>query len=145
MGYTQGQIVRIELQSADLTTAAELGLFDENGKAVTLQAHERLVLRDITMNLAAAVGIVEIFSDDDDDNTPDSGELLLAVSAVTAGGADLSHRHDFGPEGVAGAIGIVPHAVAGEAGQLHIVGTAYIVNGKTPSHRPDWRENDFGQ
>lgn len=145
MGHTQGRVVRIEVSSSDATTAAELGLFDENGAAVTLESHERLILHSVTVAMLADVGRVAIFSDDDNDNSEDAGERMLVTASETTGAVANNHHHEFGPEGVAGAIGIVPHVIAANAGQVDITGTGYIMEGETQTTRQPWRANDFGQ
>lgn len=137
----QGKIVRIDLQSADLTTAAELGLYDEDGNAVTLQPHERLILQELGISAEQATDYVTVFSDDDDDNTVDAGERLMHVGSDTTGTAEVNTRRQFGPEGLAGALGIVPHVIAAEAGTVTVAGVGYIINGTSEGYRPSWKSS----
>jgi len=145
MEYAQGRVVRVELQSTDLTTGTPVKIYDEDANEVTLQPHERLILREVHISSEQSTDDVTLFDDADDDNVVDDGERLFHVGSDTTGTTEVNRDRDFGPEGIACAIGIPPHVIASAAGEVVLTGTGYIVDGKTPTARLDWKEADFGQ
>lgn len=135
MGY-HGEFVRIDFQSSDASSGSNpLTLYDDDGNARSLEAHERLVFKDVLVAVADAAAPLDLYNDTDGGNDVDAGNLLLR--AQTSGEFDLCN--------VASNIGEMPKVLAGGSGEVRITGGAYIINGKTPSHRPDWKESDFGQ
>lgn len=134
MGRVVGELVRVVFSSDDATTGAPLGLYTEDGGARALAPHERLILRSLVIyGEPEAVGTVTVFNDADDDNAVDAGEEMAVVGEGT-------HDLHFGPEGMAGVVGILPHVIADGAGDVAITGVGYVVNGPDSGLvRPAWK------
>lgn len=110
----------MRLSSADASTAVALTIYDSDGNAVTLGSDERVILHSI--GGAVATATLTIFADNDDDNTVDAGEELFIAT-------NTAFSMEFGPEGIAGALGIPIHAIASGAGQVDFVIVGSIVKG----------------
>jgi len=123
--YT-GKYCRMDLTSADVSTAVALVLYDANGAVITLDADERVIVRSINIKTAVTIKVT-VFADNDNDNVADDGERLLVVTGAGTTGTFLSAQ--FGPEGAMGALGIPIHVIASAAGQVDLTITGSITKG----------------
>jgi hypothetical protein len=130
----QGRPVRIELNSADISSAAELNIYDWDGNAVTLGANERLAIQTLTIYAEQNTAPVVVFADSDDDNVVDNGERMAVAGVGTS-------TVWYYPHAMFGERGIVPHVIAaGGSGVVTIVGVGYIVEDRTETlgNHPSW-------
>lgn len=114
--------VRGYVESADLSTAAEVALFDENGDSVTLGENEQLVVSALyaSVDPSSGTAILQVFADENDDNTADAGEIFFG--AIFEAGTVLNAGGNMG--GVVLPKGAKPHAVSSAAGvgRISLVG-----------------------
>jgi hypothetical protein len=130
MGHERGRPVHGTLTSADVTTAAEVPFYEAGvatsggATAVTLASDEHLVITDILAVTAVATAL-HVFLNDDDDGTADTGETVIRGTLAANGGIAKSfvetHR--------TGAPGAKLYVGAGDAGQVDVNFTGYVVGG----------------
>ena len=149
MGFFGGENYRLELDNANLTSGgngpAEIKLFDSEGNERTLESWEYIRLVSINVQMANAVGTVEIFDDVDDGDDVDEGERLLQVGTNSTGNDPSNHDVQFSGEGKRLSRGRRPKVLAASAGQVTITGVAYVHVSGDRGQRPPWKEADFGQ
>lgn len=127
----QGEPVQIEFSSADASAAAAVSLFNADGAARTLAAHERLLIDSGTVTVVTTTAT--LITDGDGDGAVDAGERIGVFAAGT-------NPFEFGEEGFACPIGKTPKVKGAAAGQIDLVATGRIVKGKTEGVRPSYRE-----
>ena len=118
----RGEVIHGEFNSADARVAAAVKLYDGDGKARELAAHERLVVTDVVI-VAAAKMAVNVFSDNDADGAVDDGERILAGSVGDNGGIATS----FVTTPRYCKRGITPKVKSDTAGQVDVVLTGFIL------------------
>jgi len=128
----QGETVQIEFSSADATTAAVITIKDANLVTRTLLSSERLLIDTLNATLAAAVTLLEIFSDDGDGN-------VEALERIASFGPNCGN-FVAGEEGFPCHVGTTPKAKAANAGQVTVTGSGRIVNALGRTTRPTWKQ-----
>lgn len=123
----RGDPVEFEFNSADASTAAALVLRQSGDRSSrTLASGERFVMEQLVAHIVAADAssahiTAVITADTDGDGDLDAGDLM----AVIGGGS----VHASFPNGMAGALGVIPKVLASASGQIYIAGTGYIMQG----------------
>ena len=127
MSY-RGDPVEFEFSSTDASTAAALVLRESGLRASrTLASDERFVLEQVSGYIlqaaSAEADITAVMTaDTDEDGDLDAGDLMVVI------GGGAMHA-EFGPSGMAGALGIIPKVFASAAGLIRLTGTGYIMKG----------------
>lgn len=129
MSYGRGDPVEFELNTSDASSEPPALVLRESGSRAsrTLAAGERFVLEQLNAHVVKAALpqndiTALIFADTDEGGTLDVADLM----AVIGGGA--SHA-SFAPNGMAGALGVIPKVIASGPGQIYLTGTGYIMQG----------------
>jgi hypothetical protein len=133
-----GSYVKLEFNSADASSAAKVSLYDDQQDSVTLGANELLIIDSLNIRVGAAI-TVDVFADDDGDDTVDAGERLALVGQG-------SFVFEFPKEGLSCPTGVVPDVKASGAGAVTLVGTGRIINNRTETldGEPTWRAAELG-
>ncbi|KKL96783.1 hypothetical protein LCGC14_1841020 [marine sediment metagenome] len=127
MSYDRGDPVEFEVNSADASTAAALVLREAGLRTSrTLASDERLVIESVSGYMLAADAAsaritAVITADTDEDGDLDAGDLMFAF-----GGGGF---HGSFPQGMAGALGIIPKVLATASGLVRLSGAGYIMKG----------------
>jgi hypothetical protein len=133
MGCRPGDYVAIEFSSADSSAAAAVTLKDANNTTRTLTANERLLIDTAQGECAAAVTLLELFTDSNADGNVGANELICAFGANNA-------FFDGGEEGYSCPVGVTPKAKGSGAGVVRITGVGRIVNALGRTTRPTWKQ-----
>ena len=103
--------VRAEFD-ADMSVGTEIVLRSASGAARVLGATETFVLVAGSVSSLQEDAEITIFADADNDNAVDAGERLVSYK-VSAESPHASFY--FGPNGIYGAIGALPHVISAGA------------------------------
>jgi hypothetical protein len=83
--FPGGQYFRGYLASDDITTAAIVPLFDNNGVAITIPLNKRPILTSIFLNNGATASIITLFADTNGDSLLTAGEELVSANLAANG------------------------------------------------------------
>ncbi len=113
--------VRIELISADATTAAAIVLYDSAGAVVTLGSTQHIFISQITLNTDTGM-LLELFDDIATAGTVNTGERLEGGYYAPNGGIATTF-----PTAKQCKRGSTPKLKASAAGNVRCLGSGYIM------------------
>lgn len=83
--FPGGQYFRGYLASDDITTAAVVPLFDNQGVALTIPLGKRPIITTIFLNNGATASILTLFADTNGDSLLTAGEELMSANLAANG------------------------------------------------------------
>jgi hypothetical protein len=110
------------VSSADLSSGAEIPLYDTEGVAITVAATDVIHIYSLTMAGSGSVTYT-VFGDADDDNAVDTGEV---VAVLRTQASVVPFNHAAYPRPVAVARGSKLHVISSGAGQADLTVTGHI-------------------
>jgi hypothetical protein len=115
-----GERVHFELSSADVTTAAVIVVYDNDGATRAIGTTERLVITDLSVACAAAMTL-DVFTGVG--AAAAAGERLFTVIATAQDG---KQTFDLGVPAYCRR-GVTPKVKASAAGQVTVIGTGVVL------------------
>lgn len=117
-----GDPIRGELTSADVTTATAIPIYDEGSlTARTLGASERIIIDEIYVFAHGTSGVTHVFVGAD--GTPGAGETVL-ITTIAASAQSYAQRTAMK---FSGSQGHIPRVVQAVAGAIHVLFSGRIV------------------